>query len=174
MKTAFHMAAQPHTCLPPPSACQRRPAPAPAPPRTRAAGAGRIESPGFHCRGTGPGRRGTFQSCRGRRPSAAIRGRRSRAGTGGRLGSPWGGSRTDNPTIGDIHQWSVWLDTQKPYKLWDKLTGRFVSEFGVLDYPSFPSVPRFLTDHAQRHPQSAVMESHNNYTRAVKTKKYRP
>ena len=76
-------------------------------------------------------------------------------------GSPWGGSRTDDRTIGDIHQWNVWHGTQEPYQMWDKLTGRFVSEFGMLAYPSIRSVPRFATDPRQRHPQSAVMELHN-------------
>ncbi|SPN99299.1 related to beta-mannosidase [Cephalotrichum gorgonifer] len=76
-------------------------------------------------------------------------------------GSPWGGNRTDDRTVGDIHQWNVWHGTQEPYQMWDKLTGRFVSEFGMLSFPSARSVSRFVTDPAQRHPQSAVMELHN-------------
>lgn len=75
--------------------------------------------------------------------------------------SPWGGNRTDDRNIGDIHQWNVWHGSQEPYQLWDKLTGRFVSEFGMLAYPSVRSVPRFITDPSQRHPQSAAMELHN-------------
>lgn len=75
--------------------------------------------------------------------------------------SPWGGKASSDLTVGDIHQWDVWHGTQEPYQLWDKLTGRFVSEFGMLAYPSLRSVPRFVTDPAQRHPQSAVMELHN-------------
>lgn len=76
-------------------------------------------------------------------------------------GSPWGGNRTDDRMVGDIHQWNVWHGTQEPYQIWDKLTGRFVSEFGMLAYPSLRSIPRFVTDPGQRHPQSAVMELHN-------------
>lgn len=76
-------------------------------------------------------------------------------------GSPWGGKRTDDREIGDIHQWDVWHGSQQPYQLWDKLIGRFVSEFGMLAYPSIRSVPRFVTDASQHHPQSAAMELHN-------------
>lgn len=45
-------------------------------------------------------------------------------------GSPWGGKDTTDPTVGDIHQWNVWHGDQKPYQEWDKLGGRFISEFG--------------------------------------------
>lgn len=76
-------------------------------------------------------------------------------------GSPWGGKRSDDRTVGDIHQWNVWHGSQEPYQLWDKLTGRFVSEFGMLSFPSVNSVPRFVIDPAQRHPQSEVMNLHN-------------
>ncbi|KAI0010829.1 beta-mannosidase precursor [Xylariaceae sp. FL0662B] len=82
--------------------------------------------------------------------------------------SPWGGNGTDDRTIGDLHQWNIWHGSQEPYQLWDKLTGRFVSEFGMLSYPSIRSVPRFVTDAAQRHPQSAVMELHNKADGAVR------
>ncbi|KAH8178844.1 glycosyl hydrolases family 2 domain-containing protein [Sarocladium implicatum] len=75
--------------------------------------------------------------------------------------SPWGGKGTDDRTVGDIHQWNVWHGTQEPYQLWDKIIGRFVSEFGMLAYPSIKSVPRFVTDPKQRYPQSAVLELHN-------------
>ena len=75
--------------------------------------------------------------------------------------SPWGGQGTDDRTVGDLHQWNVLHGTQEPYQLWDKMIGRFVSEFGMLAYPSIKSIPRFVTDSKQRYPQSAVMELHN-------------
>jgi len=75
--------------------------------------------------------------------------------------SPWGGNGTEDRTIGDIHQWNVWHGSQEKYQLWDKLTGRFVSEFGMLGFPSAKSVSRFVTDTAQRFPQSAVLDHHN-------------
>ncbi|UNI21799.1 Beta-mannosidase [Purpureocillium takamizusanense] len=75
--------------------------------------------------------------------------------------SPWGGNGTEDRTVGDIHQWNVWHGSQEKYQLWDKLTGRFVSEFGMLGFPSAKSVSRFVTDPTQRYPQSAVLDHHN-------------
>lgn len=74
--------------------------------------------------------------------------------------SPWGGDGTEDRTVGDIHQWNVWHGSQEKYQLWDKLVGRFVSEFGMLGLPSTKTIRRFVTDPAQRYPQSAVLDSH--------------
>jgi beta-mannosidase len=74
--------------------------------------------------------------------------------------SPWGGKGTEDRTVGDIHQWNVWHGSQEKYQLWDKLTGRFVSEFGMLALPSLKSIRSSVTDPKQRYPQSAVMEAH--------------
>ena len=48
-------------------------------------------------------------------------------------GSPYSGhgKPTTDQTYGDIHQWNVWHGTQEPWANWDKLAGRFVSEFGM-------------------------------------------
>jgi len=46
-------------------------------------------------------------------------------------GSPYGGKDTTDRTVGDLHQWNVWHGTQEPWTNWDKLSGRFVSEFGM-------------------------------------------
>lgn len=75
--------------------------------------------------------------------------------------SPWGGKNTEDCTVGDIHQWNVWHGSQEKYQLWDKLVGRFVSEFGMLAFPSARSIRRFVTNPAQRYPQSAVLNLHN-------------
>jgi beta-mannosidase len=75
--------------------------------------------------------------------------------------SPWGGKNTEDRTVGDIHQWNVWHGSQEKYQLWDKLTGRFVSEFGMLGFPSAKSVRKFVTDPNQRYPQSRVLDHHN-------------
>jgi beta-mannosidase len=76
--------------------------------------------------------------------------------------SPWGGDKgTDDRTVGDIHQWNVWHGSQEKYQVWDKLVGRFVSEFGMLGFPSARSIRRYVTDPAQRYPQSAVLDLHN-------------
>ncbi|ERS96904.1 hypothetical protein HMPREF1624_06230 [Sporothrix schenckii ATCC 58251] len=76
-------------------------------------------------------------------------------------GSPWGGINTEDATMGDIHMWHVWHGTQEPYQNWPKLTGRFVSEFGMLAFPARRSVERYVTDPAQRYPQSSVLDLHN-------------
>jgi len=48
-------------------------------------------------------------------------------------GSPYSGhgKSTSDQTYGDIHQWNVWHGSQEPWHNWDKLAGRFVSEFGM-------------------------------------------
>lgn len=60
--------------------------------------------------------------------------------------SPYGGKDTRDPTVGDIHQWNVWHGTQEPYQHWDKLGGRFVSEFGEFgeNSPRFESARRVV------------------------------
>jgi beta-mannosidase len=77
------------------------------------------------------------------------------------FGSPWGGKDTEDPTIGDIHQWNVWHGKQEKYQLWDKLVGRFVSEFGMLAFPSAKSIRKFVSDPRQLYPQSSVLDHHN-------------
>ena len=48
-------------------------------------------------------------------------------------GSPYSGhgKPSSDQTYGDIHQWNVWHGSQEPWHHWDKLAGRFVSEFGM-------------------------------------------
>ncbi|KAH6608905.1 glycosyl hydrolase family 2 [Trichoderma cornu-damae] len=79
-------------------------------------------------------------------------------------GSPWGGKTSGDPTIGDIHQWNVWHGTQERYQDFDKLGGRFVSEFGMEAFPSVRTIDAFLPkgkDDPDRHPQSEVVDFHN-------------
>lgn len=78
-------------------------------------------------------------------------------------GSPWNtGSDTSDPTRGDNHQWNVWHKTQQAYQDWDKLGGRFVSEFGMHALPDRRTIDSFTGSKAEdRHPQSRVMEMHN-------------
>ncbi|KAI9890623.1 MAG: hypothetical protein M1814_003821 [Vezdaea aestivalis] len=61
-----------------------------------------------------------------------------------RCGSPWGGTSTRDPTVGDLHQWNVWHGNQEPYQNYDKLAGRFVSEFGMQAFPSLEAMESFL------------------------------
>jgi beta-mannosidase len=80
------------------------------------------------------------------------------------FGSPWGGKDTRDPTVGDIHQWNVWHGTQEKYQNFDKLCGRFVSEFGMEAFPSIKTIDSFLPkgkDDPDRYPQSSTIDFHN-------------
>lgn len=82
-------------------------------------------------------------------------------------GCPWG--NPDRPdggimTLGDTHQWNVWHGTQEPYQNWDKLAGRFVSEFGMEAFPHIKTIVSY-------HPPSLTafdetIEFHNKATGA--------
>ena len=80
-------------------------------------------------------------------------------------GSPWGAGRdTHDPTVGDIHQWNVWHGTQEKYQNFDKLVGRFVSEFGMEAFPSVKTIDAYLPlgkDDPDRYPQSSTVDFHN-------------
>ena len=86
-------------------------------------------------------------------------------GTYYHFGSPWGkGVDTRDPTVGDIHQWNVWHGTQEKYQNFDKLVGRFVSEFGMEAFPSVKTIDAFLPlgkDDPDRYPQSSTVDFHN-------------
>jgi beta-mannosidase len=81
------------------------------------------------------------------------------------FGSPWGAGRdTHDTTVGDIHQWNVWHGTQEKYQNFDKLGGRFVSEFGMEAFPSVKTIDAFLPlgkDDPDRYPQSSTIDFHN-------------
>ncbi|KAL8671185.1 MAG: hypothetical protein Q9168_004302 [Polycauliona sp. 1 TL-2023] len=82
------------------------------------------------------------------------------------FGSPFGGGgkSTTDPTVGDIHQWNVWHGTQESYQNWDKLGGRFVSEFGMEAFPSSTTVDSYLPngkDDPDRYAQSSTIDFHN-------------
>ncbi|OJD28359.1 hypothetical protein ACJ73_00230 [Blastomyces percursus] len=80
------------------------------------------------------------------------------------FGSPWGGKTSADPTIGDIHQWNVWHGTQEKYQDFDKLGGRFVSEFGLQGFPDIRTIDGYLKDgkaDPERHAQSSTVDFHN-------------
>ncbi|EFX05384.1 beta-mannosidase precursor [Grosmannia clavigera kw1407] len=81
------------------------------------------------------------------------------------FGSPWGGGvDTHDPTVGDIHQWNVWHGTQEKYQDFDKLVGRFVSEFGMEAFPSVRTIDAFLPqgrNDPDRYAQSSTIDFHN-------------
>lgn len=80
-------------------------------------------------------------------------------------GSPWGGGKdTHDPTVGDIHQWNVWHGTQEKYQNFDKLTGRFVSEFGMQAFPCARTIDAYLpkgSKDPERYAQSSTIDHHN-------------
>ncbi|KFY02058.1 hypothetical protein O988_02383 [Pseudogymnoascus sp. VKM F-3808] len=77
------------------------------------------------------------------------------------LSSPFGGSYSNDPTVGDIHSWQVWMADQPryPYQDYEKLTGRFVSEFGMKSLPGMRTINSLITNEAERYPQSETMDS---------------
>lgn len=57
---------------------------------------------------------------------------------------------------------SVWHGTQEPWTNWDKLGGRFISEFGMEGFPSIRTVDYWLDGNtSQRYPQSKWVCQHN-------------
>ncbi|KAK3955729.1 glycoside hydrolase superfamily [Pseudoneurospora amorphoporcata] len=80
-------------------------------------------------------------------------------------GSPWGdGVDTHDPTVGDIHQWNVWHGTQEKWQNFDKLGGRFVSEFGMQAFPNVKTIDAYLPlgkNDPDRYPQSSTVDFHN-------------
>ncbi|KAJ3041545.1 hypothetical protein HDV00_009020 [Rhizophlyctis rosea] len=75
-------------------------------------------------------------------------------------GSPYSVPTTDQ-TVGDLHQWNVWHQSQFPYQDYHRLGGRFVSEFGMQGFPDIRTVDSWLESPADRYPQSRVCDHHN-------------
>jgi beta-mannosidase len=80
------------------------------------------------------------------------------------FGSPWSGKNTTDPTVGDLHQWNVWHGSQEKYQNFDKLVGRFVSEFGMEAFPNIKTIESFLPfgkNDPDRFAQSSTVDFHN-------------
>ncbi len=78
--------------------------------------------------------------------------------------APYGRRVTTDPEVGDIHQWNVWHGTQEKYQDFDKMVGRFVSEFGMEAYPNIKTIDGYLLEGSsdeERFPQSSTVEFHN-------------
>ncbi|KAF9076833.1 glycoside hydrolase [Rhodocollybia butyracea] len=79
-------------------------------------------------------------------------------------GSPYGGVGWDtaDPTVGDVHQWNVWGGRELPYHEYDKLGGRFVSEFGMPAMPCMKTIKYWMEDAKAKewHAQSKLMAQH--------------
>ncbi|EPQ54903.1 glycoside hydrolase [Gloeophyllum trabeum ATCC 11539] len=78
-------------------------------------------------------------------------------------GSPYGGKGwdTSDPTIGDVHQWNIWAGKELPWQEYDRMGGRFVSEFGVPSMPDMRTI-RYWTGEGKLPPfaQSKIMAQH--------------
>ncbi|KIW09920.1 hypothetical protein PV08_11696 [Exophiala spinifera] len=59
-------------------------------------------------------------------------------------GSPFGGAMVNSPLEGDIHQWHVWHFEMFPYQDFSRLSGRFVSEFGMQALPCLETAKEFF------------------------------
>lgn len=59
-------------------------------------------------------------------------------------GSPFGGTMVNSPLVGDIHQWHVWHREKFPYQDFPRLSGRFVSEFGMQAAPCLRTARAFF------------------------------
>ncbi|KAH8109772.1 glycoside hydrolase superfamily [Phellopilus nigrolimitatus] len=79
-------------------------------------------------------------------------------------GSPYGGKGWDtaDPTVGDVHQWTIWAGTNV-YQDYDILGGRFISEFGMPAMPDMRTVNFWLqgAPENERYAQSKIMAQHN-------------
>ncbi|KAH7273436.1 hypothetical protein MRS44_001674 [Fusarium solani] len=80
------------------------------------------------------------------------------------FGSPYGGHDTTDPTVGDIHQWNIWHGAQRRYQDFDKLVGRFVSEFGMEAFPNIKTIDSYLPkgkEDPERFYSSSTIDFHN-------------
>ena len=57
---------------------------------------------------------------------------------------------------------AVWHGTQEKYQDFDKLAGRFVSEFGMEALPNMKTIDSYLPKGStERYPQSSTIDFHN-------------
>ncbi|KXN85061.1 putative beta-mannosidase B [Leucoagaricus sp. SymC.cos] len=79
-------------------------------------------------------------------------------------GSPYGGKGWDttDQTVGDVHVWDIWGGKELPYQQYDKLGGRFVSEFGIPSFPSMHTIRHWMGDaeKGQWYAQSPLIAQH--------------
>ncbi len=74
-------------------------------------------------------------------------------------GSPFIGTNPDDATQGDKHTWEVWGNNAKPYRDYEWLGGRFISEFGMAAAPNVETIESVLPEN-ERHPWSRTFEHH--------------
>ncbi len=74
-------------------------------------------------------------------------------------GSPFYGAFPDDQTIADRHTWDVWGGQAAPYRNYQQLEGRFVSEFGMASAAHLSTLEAVLPEN-ERYPQSRTFEHH--------------
>ncbi|KAF5676579.1 beta-mannosidase [Fusarium heterosporum] len=77
------------------------------------------------------------------------------------ISSPYGGSFSNDTTVGDTHCWDVWHGKLSPYQDYKAFTSRFMSEFGFESAPSLNTLHRAITDPKERHAQSRTFDAHD-------------
>ncbi|KAF4445547.1 hypothetical protein F53441_10726 [Fusarium austroafricanum] len=77
------------------------------------------------------------------------------------ISSPYGGTFSNDTTVGDTHCWDVWHGKQSPYQDYKAYTSRFVSEFGFESAPSLSTLHRAITSPKERHAQSRTFDVHD-------------
>ncbi|CAM1502643.1 Fc.00g074190.m01.CDS01 [Cosmosporella sp. VM-42] len=75
--------------------------------------------------------------------------------------SPYGGSFSNDTTVGDTHIWGVWHGKMSPYQDYQNYTSRFISEFGFESCPSLRTLHRGITITSERHAQSRIFDIHD-------------
>ncbi|OAA53954.1 glycoside hydrolase family 2 protein [Niveomyces insectorum RCEF 264] len=75
--------------------------------------------------------------------------------------SPYGGSFSNDTTVGDTHIWDVWHGKMSPYQDYKNYTSRFVSEFGFESCATMPTMKRGITVPSERHAQSRIFDIHD-------------
>ena len=78
-------------------------------------------------------------------------------------GSPYGGPKAIDTTVGDAHVWNVWHGPMAPYHDYPRLSGRFVSEFGMQASPALETIRAFAPPD-ELLPHSRTFEFHNKAT----------
>jgi beta-mannosidase len=77
------------------------------------------------------------------------------------ISSPYGGSFSNDTTVGDTHCWDIWHGKLSPYQDYKAYTSRFISEFGFESAPSLPTLHRAITSPKERHAQSRTFDVHD-------------
>jgi beta-mannosidase len=77
------------------------------------------------------------------------------------ISSPYGGTFSNDLTVGDTHCWDVWHGKLSPYQDYKAYTSRFISEFGFESAPSLQTLHRAITSPKERHAQSRTFDVHD-------------